>query len=199
MRIGIIVNNILRDHIASLIKVYSKYTGNDPIEPIDPYDLDKSFPLDGTDSEITSIQEFMHIDAPLEIFGTAEETFKGIVQKLNTLQSEIDDELIIINRDSPRGRSATLFFLSKTNFGLKKILFPDSYEECWTEIDMIITDHPDIIACKPEDKKLIKLNGSYNSEYDADFTIESPNEIFERKTEFFNIKNINETNYDEKN
>lgn len=190
MRIGIIINNVLRDHISQLVKVYTRYTGNDPVEPIDPYNLDKSFPLDGTDSEIKSIQEFIHIDAPLEILGTADETIKGIVQRLNNLQAEIDDEIILINRDSTRGRSATMFFLSKTNFALKKVFFTDSYEECWEYADLLITDHPDIMECKPNDKILVKLKGSYNNEYKADLDIESPNEIFDIVAEtFFHFKN----------
>lgn len=196
MKIGIIINNILRDHVSQLIKVYTRYTGNDPIQPIDPYNLDKSFPLDDTDAEISSIQEFIHVDAPLEILGTADETIKGIVQRLNVLQTEIDDEIILINRDSLRGRAATMFFLSKTNFALKKIFFTDTYEECWEYVDLLITDHPDIISCKPEGKILIKLKGSYNDEYISDLDIESPEEIFGIVAEtFFHFKEkLNDNN-----
>lgn len=190
MKIGIIINNILRDHISQLVKVYTRYTGNDPIEPIDPYNLDKSFPLEGAEDEVSSIQEFIHIDAPLEILGNAEETIKGIIQRLNVLQTDIEDEIILINRDSNRGRSATTFFLSKTNFALKKIYFTDSYEECWDYTDLLITDHPDIIACKPADKKLVKLNGQYNETLEADLVINSPEEIFSTVAEkFLTFKN----------
>lgn len=194
MVVGIVINNVIRDHISALSRVYTKYTGNDPIEPINPYDLDKSFPIEKKeeDEDPVSVQYFIHVEAPFEILGAAEETVKGIVQRLNTLQDEIDDDIVLLNRDSLRGRAATLFFLSKTNFGLGKVIFPPTYEACWDDVDMIITDHPDIIACKPKNKILIKLIGHYNQEYASDFTIEKPEEIFDRKAEFFTIKKQNE-------
>jgi hypothetical protein len=191
MKVGIVINNILRDYISNLVRTYERYTGNEAIQPIDPYNLDPSFPLSGEDeNEIKSVQHFIHIDAPLEILGGADETELGIIQKLNVLQTEIEDELVLINRDSIKGRSATLFFLSKHNFGLNEIKFPDTYEGCWDGVDMIITDHPDIMDAKPENKILIKLEGDYNKEYNADYTITKPGDIFDRKETFFTIKQI---------
>mgnify|MGYP000530575668 FL=1 len=55
MIIGITINNILRDHITQLRKAYSLLTEKEPIEPINPFDLETSFPT--VESEIAS-QEF---------------------------------------------------------------------------------------------------------------------------------------------
>lgn len=195
MKVGIVINNILRDHISTLIKTYERYTKKEPIYPIDPYNLDVSFPLDGKDEdEVKSVQEFIHIDAPLEILGGAEETETGIIQKLNQLQEEIEDTIVLINRDSIKGRSATLFFLSKHNFGLTEIHFPNTYEACWNHVDMIITDHPDIMEAQPEGKKLIKLEGDYNSEFESDYVISKPGDIFKQKETFFTIKEKTKNN-----
>jgi hypothetical protein len=50
MIIGVTINNILRDHISQLTKLYTTIVGEDPILPINPFDLEKSFPtIDGNE------------------------------------------------------------------------------------------------------------------------------------------------------
>ena len=59
MVIGITINNILRDHITQLKRVYYTVTDETAIEPINPFDLEASFP-NKQSTEI--IQEFKVAD-----------------------------------------------------------------------------------------------------------------------------------------
>ena len=52
--IGITINNILRDHISKLKDLYEFEFEKQPIEPINPFDLSKSFP--DIDGEVTFIE-----------------------------------------------------------------------------------------------------------------------------------------------
>ena len=105
MIIGITINNILRDHITQLRKAYSLLTEKEPIEPINPFDLETSFPT--VESEIASqefkpnndtemvldmvaneqddnfnVFEFMYEEASFEVFGRSDEAIDGLLNKL---------------------------------------------------------------------------------------------------------------------
>ena len=56
MVIGITINNILRDHIEQLSKIYNIVTGDEPIQPINPFDLEKSFPTKQNDQQISEFK-----------------------------------------------------------------------------------------------------------------------------------------------
>ena len=146
MIIGITINNILRDHITQLRKAYSLLTEKEPIEPINPFDLETSFPT--VESEIASqefkpnndtemvldmvaneqddnfnVFEFMYEEASFEVFGRSDEAIDGLLNKLKSLEKKLKVEFVLLNKESPRSKCATLFFLSKNNFDFKKIYF----------------------------------------------------------------------------
>lgn len=133
------------------------------------------------EDEIT-VQDFVYDKCCLEIFGYADEVIDGAVQSINDLilhlkSIEKESEIIITSREIGRSVPATLFFLSKTGCMVQDIKFTISTTDCWQFVDVMITDHPEIIESKPEDKKVIKIEKPFNTEIPADHTIKSVKEL----------------------
>ena len=194
MVIGITINNILRDHISQLKKAYTLLTEKEPVEPINPFDLEVSFPtiqseiavhefnpdngvelseemMVNEQDENFNVFEFMYQDASFEVFGRSEESVSGIIKKLKDLEKKLKVEFVLLNKESPRSKCATLFFLSKNNFELKKIYFPEKEKEFWEYVDVLITDTPKILKAKPKNKTSIKVKNNFNVDIKSDFTI----------------------------
>jgi len=196
MIIGITINNILRNHVEKLSEAYEVLTGKEPITPINPYDLDKSFPkieaeitedefnVDNTEMVLTASQDdisfdvydFMYRDASFEVFGRSEQTNDNMINKLSLLQDK-DTEIVLMNKESPRTKCATLFFLSKTNFNFNRIIFPNEYKDFWKHCDVLVTDNPNLLKKKRKNKIIIKVQNDFNLDYVSDFTIFNINEL----------------------
>jgi hypothetical protein len=178
LRIGLVINNVLRDYIGKLIEVYEKYTGNQPIEPINPYQLELAFPL--SNDEFTDIYQWMYYGVSLEIFGAANQTRTNLLSRISTLQTKIEDQFVVLSRETTRSKYATLSFLSKAQFDLSEIIFVNNYADYWKYVDVVITDNPEILkVMPPKDKAMVVLKNDYNKEFHgADYTIDSPDGIF---------------------
>lgn len=136
-----------------------------------------------------SIYYFMYHEAPIPIFARAKYIENGIIQSLSYLNNSIEEEIVLISKENHFSKNATLMFLcADTQFDLNQIKFINNYDEYWENIDMLVTDNPVIMDIKPNDKQLIKLSKNYNTEYNADYIIESPNELIENKNNFFKVK-----------
>jgi hypothetical protein len=210
MVIGITINNILRDHIEQLSKIYNIVTGDEPIQPINPFDLEKSFPTKQNDQQISefkineeqtdfelnesdenfNVHDFMYQEASFEVFGRSEESVSGILLKLKEYEKKLKVKFVLLNKESSRSKCATLFFLSKNNFDFNKILFPNDYKGFWDEVDILISDDPKILKKKPKNKISIKVKNEFNLDIKSDFTIINVNNIKELKNI---IKTIKET------
>lgn len=206
MVIGITINNIVRDHISQLKKAYTLLTEEEAIEPINPFDLESSFPnktstelvqeftVTETDGELPlnevneefNVYEFMYHEASFEIFGRSEETIDGIVRKLKEYEKKLKVKIVLINKESPRSKCATLFFLSKNGFDFDRILFPKDDKSFWDEVDVLITDNPKVLKKKPKNKYSIKVKNDFNIDIKSDFTIIDLND-------FKSLKNIIKT------
>lgn len=208
MVIGITINNILRDHIEQLSKIYNIVTGDEPIQPINPFDLEKSFPTKQNDQQISefkvneeqtdfelnesdenfNVHDFMYQEASFEVFGRSEESVSGILLKLKEYEKKLKVKFVLLNKESPRSKCATLFFLSKNSFNFDKILFPNDYKNFWDEVDILITDNPKILKKKPKNKISIKVKNEFNLDIKSDFTIINVNNIKELKNIIKTIK-----------
>lgn len=208
MVIGITINNILRDHIDQLSKIYTIVTGDEPLQPINPFDLESSFPTKQNDEQISefkvdkgetefelnesdenfNVHEFMYHEASFEVFGRSEETVSGILLKLKEYEKKLKVKFILLNKESPRSKCATLFFLSKNSFNFDKILFPNDYKNFWDEVDILITDNPKILKKKPKNKISIKVKNEFNLDIKSDFTIIDISNIKEIKNIIKTIK-----------
>ena len=208
MVIGITINNILRNHIEQLSKIYDIVTGDEPIQPINPFDLEKSFPTKQNDQQISefkvneeqtdfelnesdenfNVHDFMYQEASFEVFGRSEESVSGILLKLKEYEKKLKVKFVLLNKESSRSKCATLFFLSKNNFDFNKILFPNDYKGFWDEIDVLISDDPKILKKKPKNKISIKVKNEFNLDIKSDFTIINVNNIKELKNIIKTIK-----------
>lgn len=211
MIIGITINNVLRDHISQLKKGYLEITGNEAIEPINPYDLEKSFPTVVSTENATefvvnddgeavpdlqfnevdqgfNVYELMYNDAPFEIFGRSEESTSGIIHKLKEIEKQSKVEFVLLNKESPRSKCATLFFLSKNSFDFKHIYFPEKEKDFWALADVIVTDNPKILKAKPKNKVSIKVETEFNVDIKADFSIININDTKSLKNTIKTIK-----------
>jgi len=63
MVIGITINNILREHVSKLKDLYEFEFEKEPILPINPFDLSKSFP----DIEGETVDTNFEVDKELEL------------------------------------------------------------------------------------------------------------------------------------
>lgn len=194
MVIGITINNLLRDHISKLSEIYKEITGKDPIEPINPYDLEKSFPkqssvnsevdfnvnnteeIDLPYNEVTTdfdVLDFVYNDASFEVFGRSEESHDGIIRKLKNAAHSNQVTILLMNRESSRSKCATLFFLSKTGFDFETIYFPKRSALFWKHVDALVTDDPKLLEIAPNKKISVKIETEYNKHIPSTLTFKS--------------------------
>ena len=133
------------------------------------------------DDEIT-VDDFIYDKCCLEIFGYADEFVDGSVQSINDLDLHLkmlskDDELIITSREAGRSVPATLFFLSKTGCMIQNIRFTLGTTDCWKDVDVMVTDHPEILSSKPEGKKTIKIEKPFNQDIPSDYSVHTVKEL----------------------
>ena len=198
MVIGITINNILRDHVSKLKDLYEFEFEKQPIEPINPFDLSKSFPdiygevtsiefkPDNEDIELVenkkdgsfNLDKFLYEDACFEVFGRTDEPEPGIIKKLSDFSKKNKLDIILLNNESQRSKAATLFYLSKNLFNLDKIIFPNKWKDFWNECDVIITDNPKVLKAKPKGKISIKYQNDFNLDIKSDYTIINNKELF---------------------
>lgn len=200
MRIGITLNEVLRDYVGQLVYTYTKYI--DPNTSItEGQVLDSNFLNYFKFKDIDEFNDFVYDEAALEIFGHADQLHDNIISYFNTFLMDIEDEeeheIVLISREVSRSIPATLFFLSKVGCRAKNIKFISDYESMWDDIDVLVTATPEAIKCKPSGKIAIKINASYNGIIEADHSLDTiiP---FIRDEEFRNkIINTKITNYEE--
>ena len=194
MRVGISIDNVLRDYFGQIENTFQKYFAKEEEEPIEikDYDLEKwvvfpeeeikqaelefnpnfnedSFFEDETETTLTNVktkvtlQEFMYEKCTLEIFGYANEIISSAVETLNNLILENPQyEFIIISREGGLAIPSTLFFLSKTRCTCPNIKFVTEYSKVWDYVDVMVTDHPEILNSKPLEKISVVIDKEYN-------------------------------------
>ena len=191
MKIGITIDGVVRDFITKFELVYDKYypvideeTGeNIEIErEIKDLELLKWFKFTGGTKELNN---FMYVDASLEIFGHAGEVKLNSVEHLNQLHNMIEDmghTPIILSKELNNSKPATLFFLSKLSCKVNTIKFVRDYKDKWDHIDVLITASPETLLSKPLEKTSIKVINTYNKNNNANYTIVDLKELLEDKS-----------------
>lgn len=180
MRIGITVNEVLRDHISRFHEIYEKYIALNEIkrEEILSDDLSEFFKF----SNDENYGRFLYESASIEIFGFAEAMnptlFEDINEFLFDFYADNDSTITVISKEHNRSLGATLFWLSKVNSEFRDFKFVENYENIWENFDAIITATPEILLNKPKGKISIKINAPYNVNIDSDYSFENANELF---------------------
>lgn len=192
-RIGITLNEVLRDFLGQLEYTYEKYIG--PIEleegAVKSLDLINYFEF----KDKTQLNKFLYQEASLEIFGHADQIEDNIMNDFNEFIMDIEDdeehEIELVSREFDKSIPATYFFLSKLACKIKNIRFVKNYEEFWNGIDVLITANPIALDAKPEGKTSVKIESSYNKNSKSDFTFETFRAML--KDEDSHIKIFNNT------
>ena len=201
MKIGITINEVLRDFIGQFIYTYNKYIEETDIthEDVTSFNLLEHFKFDDTNS----LNKFIYSEAPLEIFGHADQMTDGLMIHFNTFLTDIYDEeeheIVLISREVEKSIPSTLFFLSKTGCKATNIKFVTSYADKWNDIDVLITANPQTLEAKPTGKISIKVNTPYNKNTTSDYQIDSILDFIKNTDLREKILNTKITTYEELN
>lgn len=175
MRIGITINEVLRDYIGQVTYTYNKYIAPCEIKEgeVTNFNLIEFFKFD----DITKLNTFLYLEAALEIFGHADQTSDGLMNHYNNFLMEMKDEgeheIELISREANKAIPSTYFFLSKTGCRAENVRFVTAYEDKWNGIDLMITANPQTLESKPSGKISVKVKASYNKDIPADYEIDS--------------------------
>jgi len=198
-RIGVTLNEVLRDFLGQLTYTYEKYIRETDIEEdtITEFDLMKYFNFESVDE----MNKFIYDEAALEIFGHADQTDNNLMNKFNMFHMDIKDEeeheIEIVSREVNKSIPSTLFFLSKLSCRAENIRFVKNYNEYWDGVDVLITANPMALESKPEGKLSIKINTSYNKDSKSDFELDSILEFMADEDLREKILNTKITTYEE--
>jgi len=190
MKIGITLDGVIRDFSSQFLYVYNKY--------IEPYDIEKEGGLktlnlvdDFNFKDKLDLNNFLYNEASLEIFGHADQTIDGVMTYVNKfiilMEEEELGEVVLINREANKSKSATLFFLSKLGFTGDKIIFVKNYGDEWDHVDSLITANPITLANKPKGKVSHKIETLYNVEQKADSSHKNFIDLYNSFVKTFNI------------
>lgn len=181
MKIGITLNEVLRDYLGQIHHVYDKYLGPVDFEPEDikSFDLLENYKF----NDKLELNKFLYTNCSLEIFGHADQTEFNIFNTLNNFITDINDEteheVYIISREVNTSIPATLFFLSKVICKCENIKFVQNYEEKWEHVDVLITANPITLSTKPKDKISIKIKHPYNESVDSDYEFDKASDALD--------------------
>jgi hypothetical protein len=175
MKIGISINEVLRDFIGQLAYTYDKYIGETDITEGDVtnFNLIEFFKFD----DINKLNTFLYLEAPLEIFGHADQMSDGLMNHFNNFIMDMNDdgdhEIELVSREIDKSIPSTYFFLSKTSCRIDKVRFVKQYPQEWDGVDVLITANPFALENKPSGKISVKVKASYNTDTPADYEIDS--------------------------
>ena len=201
MKIGITINEVLRNFIEQLVYTYDKYIAECDLteEDITNFNLIEFFKFD----DINKLNSFLYLEAPLEIFGHADLMSDGLMSHFNNFLMDMKDDgehqIEIVSREVDKSIPATFFFLSKTGAKITNIRFVGTHEEKWDGVDVLITANPTALESKPNGKISVKVKASYNKDVKADYEIDSILDFIKDEELRDKILNTKITTYEEIN
>lgn len=202
MKIGIELNNIVRDLNKQIIKYYKK-------------DINQSFDDKNVNYNVTNIIdsidfkskkakfEYMYVDYPYEIFGCATTTHRNLAVTINnwliSLGNKEDDKYdvkLFSLKEEALSIQSTYYFLSKIGCRVREMFFPKDGVEMWNKCDVIITLNERIIDNKPEGKVVVLINkddnknlqGKVDLYYDSLFDLISDTEFINKVRQIEGVK-----------
>jgi len=186
MKIAFTLDDVLRDKTKQILKIYKKYV--DPSFNTEEVDLSTNNFQEILGFETKQdYQQFLYEDYVFEIFAEAEAVEKMLDKKFNLwlLSLAEEDELVDVILTNPFEFNASIgfthFFLSKMATRVRETYFPLDSSTIWDRCDVLVTAEPKLIKEKPEGKKVVKIETSYNKDLEADLTYQSLSELIEDK------------------
>ena len=171
LTIGVELNHVVRNINKQILKYYAKEF--DP--SMDWEELDDKVDIFENYCKFKSKYEknnFLYVDYPFEVFGSANTMEKKLATKITTWLSDItnieDEDIRIIfyslDEDALTIQSS-FFFLSKIGSRVRKVIFPKTIDEVWNECDIVITARNEFFEKEiPQGKKVILINREFNKE-----------------------------------
>ncbi len=177
MKIGISINEVLRDTLAQMDYTYTKYLGEGEYtikkNDITSFNLTEHFDFKSK----SELNRFLYEEASLEIFGHADQLYENLMTRFNMFLVDIEEEeehtIELVSREFLKSIPSTLFFLSKLGCRASNIRFVKQNEEEWDGVDILITANPIALQNKPEGKISVKINAPYNKNIGGDFELDS--------------------------
>jgi hypothetical protein len=195
MRIGIEINNVLRNTLGRIQDVYEKWYIDNPY--VDE-SVERKVISDVTTLNIFShllfnnkdeVYDFLYKEYTMEIFGHAGSTEMSGMMDFNDFYLEMRDnhDIIVVSDEIGKSKPASLFFLSKFGCLVETIKFysEQTKNQMWDSIDVLLTANPDLLLNKPTDKTIIKYNTTYNSDIKVEYEIDSIKELKQKITEIY--------------
>jgi hypothetical protein len=200
MKIGITLNEVLRDFLGQLVYTcdkYKKLKGEVKEGDVTTFDLLEYFDF----KDKTELNKFLYFEESLEVFGHADQLKDNIFMHFNQflmdMQDEEEHEIILVSREYNKSIPSTYFFLSKTGCRASKIDFVKNFEDKWDNVDVLITANPIALESKPTGKISVKVKASYNEDVDADFEVDSILDFMQDESIREGILNTKITSYEE--
>ena len=175
MKIGISINEVLRNFLGQFAYTYEKYIGDIDIkeEDVTNFNLIEFFKFEN----VNRLNSFLYSEASLEVFGHAGLMSDGLMNHFNNFLMDMKDdgehEIELVSREVNRSIPSTFFFLSKVGAKTPNVRFVTNYADKWNGVDVLITACPDALNAKPNGKISVKVKAPYNKDVQADYEIDS--------------------------
>ena len=199
MKIGITLNEVLRDFLGQLVYTYDKYYEKTDLTQDDITSFELLDYFDFKDKN--ELNKFLYFEASLEIFGHADQYYDNIFNRFNAflmdMQDEEEHQIKIVSREFNKSIPSTCFFLSKVGCRATNIEFVKNYEDKWENVDVLITANPIALENKPAGKISVKVNTKYNTDVEADFSIDSIVDFMDDSSLRESILNTKITSFEE--
>lgn len=188
MKIGIDLNNVLRDTLKKIEQVYEKWY----IENFDDKDDDFKYEIKSpvTTLDIMShlsfkdkdhLYDFLYNDFTMEIFGHAGSVELTTMNDLNDFYLNMREkyDILIVSDEIGKSKPATLFFISKFGCLVENIKFysEQTKKQMWKSVDVLLTANPELLLNKPSKKMVIKYETSFNEHIHIEHTITNLKEL----------------------
>jgi hypothetical protein len=196
MRIGIEINNVLRDTLGKIAQVYNRWYVENSFEDELDFKYEIISPLTSLDIKThlkfrddDHLYDFLYKEHTMDIFGHSGSVEMSTMMDLNDFYNEMRDEhdIIIVSDEIGKSKPASLFFLSKFGCLIETVKFysEPTKNQMWDSIDVLLTANPDLLLNKPENKIIIKYKTTYNSDIKVDYEIENLKELKQKITEIY--------------
>lgn len=204
MKIAFDLNGVIRDVFLKAEQVYTKFYLEDKEDEIiteydestgewseinnnDSFRYELNLPITSMNliehfkfKSSEDLYNFFYVDFPMQIFGHSPSMENNTFNVLNDYYESLrgNNEIFVISDEIGKSKPATLFFLSKYGCLVENIKFYSKITllNTFDEFDVIITSNPDLLELKSKDKIIIKVNTTYNSDFNSNYNI---NEITE--------------------
>jgi hypothetical protein len=195
MRIGVEINNVLRNTLGRIQEVYEKWYIDNPYAD---ESVERKVISDVTTLNIFShllfnnedeVYDFLYKEYTMEIFGHAGSTEMSGMMDFNDFYLEMRDnhDIIVVSDEIGKSKPASLFFLSKFGCLVETVKFysEQTKNQMWDSIDILLTANPDLLLNKPTDKIIIKYITKYNCDIDVEHEIKNIKELKQKITEIY--------------